>query len=186
MSSWLTELGLADTVHRALGPSADRLLVVLDQAESLLDGSDAEAKEVAGLLFPERQQNVLWVLVTLRADFMDAALSHARLGSALKNGVTVPLTPMSRDQLAEVISEPVKRIPTVEYDPGLERRIVDDAGGEPGVLPLLGFVLAQLWEQQAAGRLRTATYEQNGGVSGAWPPAAPVICATSWRAWPCC
>ncbi|MGY3678274.1 nSTAND1 domain-containing NTPase [Streptomyces sp. TE33382] len=167
VSSWLTELGLADTVHRALGPSADRLLVVLDQAEALLDGSDAEAEEAAGLLFPERQQNVLRVLVTLRADFMDAALSHARLGSALKSGVTVPLTPMSRDQLAEVISEPIKRIPAVEYDPGLERRIVDDAGGEPGVLPLLGFVLAQLWEQQTAGRLRTSTYEQNGGVSGA-------------------
>ncbi|MFE6492338.1 trypsin-like peptidase domain-containing protein [Streptomyces sp. NPDC057748] len=167
VESWLAELGLADTLHRALGSSAGRLLVVLDQAEALLDGSDAVAEEVAGLLFPERQQNVLKVLVTLRADFMEAALNHARLGSALKGGVTVPLTPMSRDQLAQVISEPVKRISAVEYEPGLERRIVDDAGDEPGVLPLLGFVLAQLWEQQAAGRLRTATYEENDGVSGA-------------------
>lgn len=167
VAGWLNELGLADTVHRVLGSSTGRFLVVLDQAEALLDGSDTVAEEVACLLFPERQQDVFKVLVTLRADFMEAALNHARLGSALKRGVTVPLTPMSRDQLAEVISEPVKRIPAVEYEPGLERLIVDDAGGEPGVLPLLGFVLAQLWEGQDAGRLRTATYEENNGVSGA-------------------
>lgn len=164
---WLAELGLADTVHRALGSSAGRLLVVLDQAEALLDRSEALAEEAAGLLFPERQQDRVRVLVTLRADFMDAALNHARLGSALKRGVTVPLTPMSRDQLAEVISEPVKRIPAVEYDPGLERRILHEAGGEPGILPLLGFVLAQLWDHKAAGRLRTSTYDENEGVSGA-------------------
>ncbi|MFE5242364.1 MULTISPECIES: serine protease [unclassified Streptomyces] len=167
VDSWLADLGLADTLHRALGSSAGRLLVVLDQAEALLDGSDEVAEEVAGLLFPERQQDVFKVLVTLRADFIEAALNHARLGSALKRGATVPLTPMSRDQLAQVISEPVRRISAVEYEPGLERRIVDDAGDEPGVLPLLGFVLAQLWEHQAAGRLRTATYEENDGVSGA-------------------
>ncbi|MGW6602604.1 nSTAND1 domain-containing NTPase [Streptomyces sp. NPDC055036] len=164
---WLAELRLADTVHRALGSPARRLLVVLDQAEALLDSSEAAAEEVADLLFPERQQSKVRVLVTLRADFMDAALNHARLGSALKRGATVPLTPMSRDQLAEVISEPVKRIPAVEYDPGLERRILDDASGGPGILPLLGFVLAQLWDHKATGRLRTATYEENEGVSGA-------------------
>ncbi|GHB10487.1 hypothetical protein GCM10010330_75680 [Streptomyces tendae] len=167
VEAWLAELGLTDAVHRALGSSADRLLVVLDQAEALLDGSEAVAEEVVGLLFPERPQSVLKVLVTLRADFIEAALNHARLGPALRRGVTVPLTPMSREQLAEVIAEPVKRTPAVEYDPGLERRIVADAGSAPGVLPLLGFVLAQLWEHQAAGRLRTATYEENEGVSGA-------------------
>ncbi|MCX5346092.1 nSTAND1 domain-containing NTPase [Streptomyces atratus] len=163
----LADLGLADTVHRVLGSPACRLLVVLDQAEALLDSSEAVAEEVAGLLFSERQQVGVRVLVTLRADFMDAALNHTRLGSALKRGLTVPLTPMSRDQLAEVISEPVKRIAAVEYDPGLERRILDDAGSEPGILPLLGFVLAQLWDHKAIGRLRTATYEENEGVAGA-------------------
>ncbi|MFE6165215.1 trypsin-like peptidase domain-containing protein [Streptomyces sp. NPDC056486] len=167
VEAWLGRLGLADTVRRALGPSAGPLLVVLDQAEALLDRPGAVTEEVADLLFPERQQDGLRVLVTLRADFMDAALNHGRLGPALKRGVTVPLTPMSRDQLAAVISEPVRRIPAVEYDPGLERRILHDAGGEPGALPLLGFILAQLWDHKAAGRLRSATYEENKGVSGA-------------------
>ncbi|MGW7197654.1 nSTAND1 domain-containing NTPase [Streptomyces chryseus] len=164
---WLSELGLADAFHRVTGRPASRLLVVLDQAEALLNRPQPELTETVELLFPQWQPAALRVLVTLRADFMDAALSHSHLGPALKLGVTLPLTPMARDQLHAVITEPLKRIPAVEYDPGLDRRILDDAGGEPGILPLLGFVLAQLWQRRAAGRLQAATYEHIGGVSGA-------------------
>ncbi|MDI9888597.1 serine protease [Streptomyces sp. HNM0645] len=167
IESCLTKLGLADTARRALGPEVDELLVILDQAEALLDPSKDVAGEAADLLFPEGRQSGVRVLLTLRADYMDAALKHARLGLALNRGVTVPLAPMSREQLAKVISEPVRRIPAVDYDPGLERRILDDAGGEPGVLPLLGFVLTQLWDKKNEGRLQAATYEEIKGVSGA-------------------
>lgn len=167
VETWIVRHGLVGAVHRALGSSADRLLVVLDQAEALLDGSEQEIEEVAGLLFREPEQDWLRVLVTLRADFLNAALNHPLLGPALNAGETVALTPMSPEQLAQVVGEPIRRIPAVEYDPGLEQRILDDARGEPGILPLLGFVLAQLWDHQAAGRLRAAAYEENGGVSGA-------------------
>ncbi|MFJ9655774.1 nSTAND1 domain-containing NTPase [Streptomyces microflavus] len=74
---------------------------------------------------------------------------------------------MSPEQLKQVISEPIARLRTISYDPGLEQRILDDAGNEPGILPLLGFVLSQLWERQVSGRLRLTTYDEIGGVSGA-------------------
>ncbi|MFD0386132.1 hypothetical protein ACFQ2B_38375 [Streptomyces stramineus] len=159
--------GLADAYHRARGQAAGGLVVVLDQAEALLDRTEAEVTEAADLLFPDRRPAGLRVLVTLRADFMDAMLKHPRLGPALRVGKTLPLTPMSRAQLDEVIVKPLERIPAVAYDPGLDRRILDDARDEPGILPLLGFVLEQLWERRAAGRLRSASYEAMGGVSGA-------------------
>ncbi|MFE7371195.1 nSTAND1 domain-containing NTPase [Streptomyces anulatus] len=167
VQAWLADGGLVDTVHRVLGPTAGRLLVVLDQAEALLDGSPAVAEEAARLLSPPSRHSRLRVLITLRADFVGAALNHAHFGSLLKEGVTVPLAPMSRDQLTAVIGEPVERVPAVAYDTGLERRILDDAGGEPGVLPLLGFVLSELWRLKAGGRLLTSVYEEMGGVSGA-------------------
>ncbi|ARF73484.1 hypothetical protein B7C62_15355 [Kitasatospora albolonga] len=167
VEAWLADGGLVDTVHRVLGPTAGRVLVVLDQAEALLDGSPAVAEEAARLLSPASRHSRLRVLITLRADFVGAALNHAHFGSLLKEGVTVPLAPMSRDQLAAVIGEPVERVPAVAYDTGLERRILDDAGGEPGVLPLLGFVLSELWRLKAGGRLLTSVYEEMGGVSGA-------------------
>ncbi|SDP67161.1 AAA ATPase domain-containing protein [Actinopolyspora xinjiangensis] len=167
VDQWLSELGLADAFHRVTGEPAARLLVVLDQAEALLNHPEQRLAEAIGLLFPKQQPADPQVLVTLRADFMDAALSDAHLGPALKRGVTLPLTPMTRNQLHAVITEPIKHIPTVDYDPGLDRRILDDARGEPGILPLLSFVLTQLWENKASGRLRASTYEAIGGVSGA-------------------
>ncbi|MFV0131176.1 trypsin-like peptidase domain-containing protein [Streptomyces sp. HMX112] len=167
VESWLTAKGLADAFHRARGSASAGLLVVLDQAEALLDRTEEEVAQAVELLFPERRPDGLRVLVTLRSDFVDAALRHPVLGPALRGGTTLPLTPMSREQLSEVIVRPLERVPAVGYDPGLERRILDDAGGEPGILPLLGFVLEQLWEQRAAGRLRAAAYEEMGGVSGA-------------------
>lgn len=163
----LRELGLTDTFHRVTGRAAARRLVVLDQAEALLNQSESELTETVELLFPHRPPAGLRVLATLRADFMDAALSHPQLGPVLNRGVTLPLTPMTRAQLHRVITKPLRRTPGVDYDPGLEQRILNDAGAEPGALPLLSFVLAQLWERRAAGRLRAATYEDLGGVRGA-------------------
>jgi hypothetical protein len=164
----LAEKGLADTLYVLRGGADGRTLVVLDQAEALLDRTETEVNEAVGLLLPERGPDAgIRVLFTLRADFMDAVLKHPRLGPALRGGRTLPLTPMTRDQLAEVITRPLDRVPAVDYDPGLDRRILDDAGGEPGILPLLGFVLRQLWDRREAGRLRATAYEEMGGVSGA-------------------
>ncbi|WP_346768445.1 trypsin-like peptidase domain-containing protein [Streptomyces sp. R301] len=167
VEQWLDELGLTGAYHRATGRRSAQLLVVVDQAEALLNRPEPEIAQAVALLFLKRQPAGLRVLLTLRADFMDAALSHPQLGPALRRGVTLPLTPMARDQLHAVITQPLKAIPAVAYDPGLVTRILDDAGAEPGILPLLGFVLEQLWERRAVGRLRAVTYEELGGVAGA-------------------
>lgn len=167
VASALGKMGLADTLHRTLGRTAGRVLIVLDQAEALLSRPTTEVSDAARLLLSEGMPDGVRVLLTLRADFVDAALSHPDLGKALKGGSTVPLTPMSPDQLRQVISEPIASLRTISYDPGLEQRLLDDAGNEPGILPLLGFVLSQLWERQVSGRLRLATYDEIGGVSGA-------------------
>ncbi|MFJ9715249.1 trypsin-like peptidase domain-containing protein [Streptomyces sp. NPDC101213] len=178
VEAWLTDKGLTDTLHRLRGTAAGEVLVVLDQAEALLDRPDDELGHLVELLFPDRPPaRPVRVLLTLRADHMNAALQHPRLGPVLSGGTTLPLTPMSRDQLREVIVKPVETVPAVEYDPGLAGRVLDDTGSEPGVLPLLGFVLQQLWDHQVAGRLLATTYEEIGGVSGALRRHAE----TAWR-----
>lgn len=165
--TWLTGAGLADTVHRLTGSATTDLLVVLDQAEALLDLPEGDLTALLSVLFPSRRTAGMRVLLTLRADFIDAALSHEHLGPVLKRGAVLPLTPMTREQLRAVITCPVDRVPGVSYEPGLVRRILDDAGSEPGALPLLSFVLRHLWEEQSGGRLRVEAYERAGGVSGA-------------------
>ncbi|TXS54182.1 serine protease [Streptomyces sp. t39] len=165
--AWLAGAGLADTVHRLTGSATTDLLVVLDQAEALLDLPAGDLTALLSVVFPARRTAGMRVLLTLRADFIDAALSDEHLGPVLKRGVVLPLTPMTRAQLHAVITHPVDRVPGVSYEPGLARRILEDAGGEPGALPLLGFVLRHLWEEQSGGRLRVEAYERAGGVSGA-------------------
>ncbi|MFC0865886.1 trypsin-like peptidase domain-containing protein [Sphaerimonospora cavernae] len=167
VEDWLAGKGLADTLHRVRGTVSGDLLLVLDQAEALLNHTQTEIDELADLLFPRRRPiGGVRILVTLRSDLMDAVLKHPRLGPALLGGTTSPLAPMSSEQLEEVITKPVELL-AVAYEPGLARRILRDAGGEPGILPLLGFVLQQLWEQQDGGYLRNAAYEKMRGVSGA-------------------
>ncbi|MEV7282142.1 trypsin-like peptidase domain-containing protein [Streptomyces sp. NPDC093111] len=165
--AWLTGAGLADTVHRLTGSATTDLLVVLDQAEALLDLPEGDLTALLSVLFPARRTAGMRVLFTLRADFIDAVLSHDHLGPVLKRGAVLPLTPMTREQLHAVITRPVDRVPGVSYEPGLARRILEDAGSEPGALPLLSFVLRHLWEEQSGGRLRVDAYERAGGVSGA-------------------
>ncbi|WP_406675494.1 NACHT and WD repeat domain-containing protein [Nonomuraea sp. N2-4H] len=165
IESWLRDHGLGDTLHRVRRDATGDLVIVLDQAEALLNRTPAEIDELVDVLFT--RLSGVRVLVTLRSDLVDAVLRHPKLGPALLGGRTVPLAPMTAGQLEEVITKPVERLPAVSYEPGLVRRMLDDAGDEPGILPLLGFVLEQLWERQDGGHLRNAAYEELGRVSGA-------------------
>ncbi|MGW6963304.1 nSTAND1 domain-containing NTPase [Streptomyces zaomyceticus] len=166
VAQWLRELGIVDAFHRATGRSPDRLLVVLDQAEALLYLSEPELAETLSLLFPPRRAS-LKVLATLRADVLDTVLGHPGPATALTTGVMLPLTSMTREQLHAVVTRPLEHAPGVTYDPGLDLRILDDAGTDPGVLPLLGFLLEKLWERQRGGRLSATVYQEIGGVRGA-------------------
>ncbi|MEU8434884.1 trypsin-like peptidase domain-containing protein [Streptomyces sp. NPDC029216] len=163
----LNRHGLPGAARQVLGGRSERLLVVLDQAEAVLADPRRADDDTVGLLFPDPHPPGLRVLLTLRADFVEAALSHPVLGPALGRATLRPLLPMTRAQMSEVILRPLARVPAVSYDPGLVARMLDDAGTAPGALPLLGFVLARLWDEQALGRLRFASYEEIGGVRGA-------------------
>ncbi|GAA3679386.1 serine protease [Streptomyces iranensis] len=172
----LSEPGrLAETIRLTLEESgAQRLLVVLDQSEELFAGGGEAAQAAAGVLFPSDPSEELRVLVTLRADFLEAALSHPATGPALSRTVHA-LAPMNREQLRAVITRPVETVAGVEYDPGLVTAMLDDAGAEPGALPLLGFVLERLWRGQRHGVLRFDTYQELGGVQGALGRQAETI-----------
>ncbi|MFE6913286.1 nSTAND1 domain-containing NTPase [Streptomyces rubiginosohelvolus] len=165
---WLTREGLVETLNMLRGAGDGRCLVVLDQAEALLDLGDKEFDADAGLLFPEDGPKALCpLIVTLRSDFMDAALRHPRLGPLVSGTELMPLMPMSEDQLRDVITKPVEKAPAVAYEPGLAERILGDACREPENLPLLGFLLKRLWDERFAGRLRLSTYKELHGVKGA-------------------
>ena len=57
--------------------------------------------------------------------------------------------------------------PAWSCDPGLAETISDDAGQEPGLLPLLSTSLMQLWERRDGDRLTYPDYVAIGGLPGA-------------------
>lgn len=167
LANRLVQDGLHDIVPAVLARHhGARLLVVIDQFEELLDLSRNDISQLAELLSGERQPAGVAVLATLRADFVDSVLSHEALGP-LVNQTFEGLMPMNRDQLSQAITAPVATVPGVYFEPGLAEQILDDAGTDPGALPLLGFTLDTLWRAQSDGQLTFQAYRALGGVTGA-------------------
>jgi WD40 repeat protein len=179
--------GLAPRVLDATG--AARLLIVVDQLEELLTLERAAADELAAALALERMPPSVSVLATLRADFLGRVLERpalaALVSTAGSDGAQVAsrlhtVSPMTPAQLREVVTRPIEDIPDVDYEPGLADRVLQDAGGAQGALPLLAYTLAQLWERQRGGLLTHQAYGDLGGVTGALAGAA----AAAWDAIP--
>ncbi len=168
----------AGTVRDALERHrpAPGVVLALDQAEALLLRPEEDLRELVDRLLDACAHPGTGVLVVLRTDFQDAALRHPQLSRLVGGAPAHQLGLMTREQLTEVVRLPLRAIPGVEYENGLADRLVEDAAGRPGALPLLGFVLNTLWERQTGGRLRLDAYHELGGVGG-------VLSSTADSAW---
>ncbi|WP_028936170.1 serine protease [Pseudonocardia spinosispora] len=170
------------------------LVMVADQFEELAADRPEDARALLRMLAQLVEAHTvdgrrrMRVLVTLRWAAM-IELPSGPLADMLDEG-TVVLRTMGRAQLREAIVAPSVRAPGLYFEPGLVDRILDDTGEEPGRLPLLESLLAQLWEQRDGGVLRASTYEQLGGVHTAiarraeqvWAElTAPEERAAAWR-----
>lgn len=149
---------------------ASQALLVIDQFEELFThASDGETVAaflgvVVGLSRLTRAMTVS-VVLTFRGDFYGRLIAHRDISDALQDSV-VHLPPMTRSELRQAVAEPA-RLVGLALEPGLVERILDDAGDEPGNLPLLEFALTRLWEQQRGPVLTHGAYEQIGGLAGA-------------------
>ncbi|MFE0818937.1 trypsin-like peptidase domain-containing protein [Streptomyces sp. NPDC058847] len=167
LASIFERQGVADTVTAIRERQGTRaLLLVVDQFEELLVSAPGLVDELADALYTTPLPEGLHVLTTLRADFLDSALTHARVGTAFRNRLYALATPGPR-QLRRIVTAPVDAVPGVGYEAGLVERVLADAGQEPGALPLLGFTLDRLWRKQDGGVLTHESYEELGGVAGA-------------------
>jgi energy-coupling factor transporter ATP-binding protein EcfA2 len=147
------------------GPQS--VLVVIDQAEELIVLSGAqERRRFLELLRRADESDVrLWVLSTLRSEFLSASLREDSLVELVQPALLVG--PLGRSRLAEVILGPARRA-GLEFSPGLVERMVDDTRGGDA-LPLLAYTLRELYDRERADRhvISAADYDAIGGVLGA-------------------
>ena len=105
------------------------------------------------------------VVLTFRGDFYGQVIARRDFSDLLQDNV-VHLPPMSRAELRQAIIAPAHLV-GLALDNGLDDRILDDAGTEPGNLPLLEFALTRLWDMRRGMSLTHEAYRQIGHLAGA-------------------
>ncbi|MFQ6170245.1 BTAD domain-containing putative transcriptional regulator [Oryzobacter sp. R7] len=162
------QTGGLDDVLDELGTAAgERVVLVLDQFEEVFLGEDGAADDVlaelAGLL--SRRERDVRVVLALRADYYDRPLRHPDFAPLFGEGV-LTLLPMHPDELERAIAAPAARVGAA-VEPALLAELVADSTAGPAVLPLLQFVLTELFDQRGGGLLTLAAYRAVGGLRGA-------------------
>jgi hypothetical protein len=176
--SLLRERGLTiDTFARDILSAqrgTDRLLLVVDQWEELY----AQAKSVddrqrfLDLILQATAGGSVTVVLTLRGDFYGRALEDRAFADRLQNAV-VNLGPMRREELKRAVTEPAAKVGLC-FEDGLVDHILEEVGSEPGSLPLLEFLLTELWARRERGLLTHGAHAAIGGVKRAIATRAEV------------
>ncbi|WP_206797863.1 PD40 domain-containing protein [Amycolatopsis sp. MtRt-6] len=138
-----------------LDPARRRAFV--DRLASLVTGSDPRATVVLGV----------------RSDFY-ARCADLPVLAGLLAGANVPVPPLTEDELRDVVTKPAALVGlTVER--ALVTKILADASGQPGALPLLSHALLETWRQRRGDVLGVTGYEAAGGVAGAIAQTAETL-----------
>jgi WD40 repeat protein/serine/threonine protein kinase len=167
---------ILDIIERLIPPQGEFLLVV-DQFEEVfsLVSNDVERTAFLEALSAFITHPRARLILTLRADFVDAALSHPNFGAVVRD-CTEFILPLTASEMEAAIVKPAERL-RVQYEPGLIPRIIQDIGMQPGTLPLLQYVLYELFENRTGDVLTTLQYDNEGGVQGALARRAETLYA---------
>ncbi|WP_143447137.1 nSTAND1 domain-containing NTPase [Kibdelosporangium aridum] len=150
-------------------PPGREVLLVVDQFEELFtlctDGEE-RVRFVAALAEHAREPGARTrVVIGVRADFYAYCIELRGLAPLLADA-SVPVETLSEDELREVITEPARRV-GLSVERALVTKIMAEAAGQPGALPLVSHALLETWRQRRGTVLTAAGYEAAGGVSGA-------------------
>jgi TPR repeat protein/energy-coupling factor transporter ATP-binding protein EcfA2 len=168
---------IREELDRAEG-KPDRLLLYIDQWEELYarapsssdkERADQHAVDVnrfIDLLLTASRSAPGSVVATVRADFYDPLIAHQEIRSLLPTR-QVLLGAMPRSELERTIVEPARKIGLVFDPPDLVQRILDEAGDDEGMLPLLQYALKETWALRKGNAMTADSYTRSGGVRAA-------------------
>jgi WD40 repeat protein len=137
------------------GPAA-RLLLVVDQLEELFTVATDQRDAFQEALLALAGLPGCRVVVTVRADFYPELMA-ARLWPTLREH-RVEVVPLQGEALQRAIVLPAERA-GVFVEPALATRLLGDATGAPGALPLIQETLVLLWERLERRLLPLRAYE---------------------------
>jgi WD40 repeat protein len=182
-----------EAVDRHAGGAATgnrQLILIADQFEEIFGPETSRADRAAFLAALAAATSrpagggppAVLLIAGLRADFYGRALSVPFLAGALTRKRSFDVTPMSRDEIREVITGPAAAA-GLAVEPELTGRILadlhaEDAGGGTSYdtrLPLLSHALLQTWRYRQGSTLTLRGYQAAGGVGGAIAQSARAL-----------
>lgn len=145
------------------------VLLVIDQFEELFTlASESERQEFIALILGALKHagDRFKLVLTIRADFVAACLENPELAQILqKNSILVPPYLNEADYRSAVI-KPAQQV-GLQVESGLVEVLLQDLDRSSGDLPLLQFVLQELWSKRENGKLTLKAYQELEGVKGA-------------------
>lgn len=148
---------LAASVAVSAPLPARRLLLVVDQLEELFSQATGDKQiDFCHILQHLGQRDDCVILLVMRSDFFSELMSSELW--PIPPAERIELTPLRGAALREAIVRPAADVGVV-IAPELVERLLADAAGEPGVLPLLQEVLRLLWERMQGRRLTLEHYQ---------------------------
>ncbi len=175
---------------RAAGLTAQgeaRLLVVIDQLEEMFtaEGATAEGRErYVAALRALASSGVAWVIATMRSDFFDRLERLPALAALAQGEAKYLLTAPDGSEIGQIIRQPAREAGVrfeVDEKAGqsLDEVIQEVAARDAGSLPLLEYLLDQLWHCRTEnGILTYAAYHDLGGLEGAIGRRAEAVLAS--------
>jgi WD40 repeat protein len=179
-----SSLGLVQVARQL--PREETLLVVVDQFEELFRYKDREpvtedakqARQAAAseaaefvqlLLTASREQPPVYIVLTMRSDYLGDCAEFRDLPETL-NTCQYLVPRLTREQRKQAIEGPLGR---TLISPSLVQRILNDAGDDPSQLPILQHALMCTWSEwrksdpNQEDRIEIQHYETVGGFENA-------------------
>lgn len=160
---------LPDLLRKIRKDSMDgRVLVLfLDQMEELFTAQDGgKTRQFLTELYRAAQEQAVWVVATIRSDHLHHCHGHAEMRMVLGSQGHYPLGPIEPYMVEDLVIRPA-RCAGLRLSHDLARRIVHEAGVDAGNLPILAFLLNQLFEKRRDHELTTEGYLALGKAAGA-------------------
>uniref|UniRef100_UPI0015EFDCBF nSTAND1 domain-containing NTPase n=1 Tax=Amycolatopsis pittospori TaxID=2749434 RepID=UPI0015EFDCBF len=148
---------------------ADRdgdVVLVVDQFEevfTLCQDADERAAFLSALVTATTEpESRTKVVLGIRTDFYTHCARHPELVEAMQDA-QILVGPMSTEELRQAISRPAIDA-GYRVENALVSRLVADATGQAGVLPLLSHALLETWRRRHGNTLTLTGYESTGGI----------------------
>ncbi|MBN1935172.1 MAG: TIR domain-containing protein [Anaerolineae bacterium] len=135
---------------------AQRRMLIVDQFEEAFGPNVREAEAFQSALLAFARQPDCYLVLTVRADFYADLMACPLWDEVQRHRLEVP--PMGEAELRQAIVRPAENV-DVFVETALIERLIADAAGEPGVLPLVQETLVLLWESVERRFLPARAYE---------------------------